>query len=467
MPSWVKRTVLLVIGLAGVGALVVVTARMARERRLPPPLTLPSGDKIFLRGVTFGTNHIAPGSPLLRLLPAAARNWINTLVLKKSALFTDRKTTQPVLVLWLESQPFPRGPGSPQPAPGLWIEMADENGIVAGQRQNVFFPWGAKAGLATEFTALPRRGKKIKVRLLEGDYRQSKLVSEWAVSNPAFSSIPPWKAESLPATCTNGEIECTLERVAFGVGDGMNFTSGAKGQQVDFKGNQGASPGAVFLLSFRQGSGNTNGWTVGTLNLRDATGNETSPSSTGVTRLRGRTVYRSSPALWPSETWDVHVSAKREASAAASFTNVFAAEELAIFTNVPLPETGRTATLNQQLTVGGTVIRLAEFTLRPPLPSGQGWSSANATELKATATPGRTDNVYVELIGAADETGQMHYPRSSSIGSGGGSALSYTYGFTDIAAASGQLTFIFAVQRGRDFHFRVKPEIAGAKLVIE
>ena len=51
------------LALVVVALLVVAVVGVSRGPKLPPPLTLPSGETLILRGVTYGTNHVAPVGP--------------------------------------------------------------------------------------------------------------------------------------------------------------------------------------------------------------------------------------------------------------------------------------------------------------------------------------------------------------------------------------------------------------------
>ena len=141
-------------------ALMVIVASVVRMPKLPPPLVLPTGETVILRGVTYGTNHPAPDVPRwFRLLPTRARNWLAPHVLKNPRLFQDRTSAEPKLLLWIEVQnPHPALP--PAANRQVWFALADENGQRCCGYTSVDLAVGTNFGTVVESVAFPRRAKQ-------------------------------------------------------------------------------------------------------------------------------------------------------------------------------------------------------------------------------------------------------------------------------------------------------------------
>jgi len=401
----------------------------------------------------------------MRILPRTARNWINRRIFKASPLFQDRTTTPAQLMLWIEELPPPRAAGSPS-STTTWLALADESGVLAGARDPESLFWGSKVGVTHPFKIFPRRSERLQVRWFQGDYNEAKLVGTWIIPNPCLSSVPPWPAEPLPALRTSGDLKCRLQRVVFGVRNSIAFVSGPEGEHVKVdlaKTNQ--EPGAMMVASFIEDGRETNAWTIAGVSLSDATGNEITPGSSSLSSVNQTVCFGCSPVLWPSETWQVRIFAKRVAAKprVPGVEMPFTPQELVVISNVPLPEMGGTLNLNEKGTNGAVTIHLSQCTLRPPREGG-GWSTADASEIKATIA-GLTTGVYVDLIEAIDEKGNIHYSAGWSSSETGG-ALSINYAFPKIPAGTRRLTLRFAVQQAREFKFRVRPEIAHGKVTL-
>src|SRR5437773_6876815 len=98
MPSF-KQVVTWGLVLLSILLIAVIAARMPQFAS--STVTLPSGETLILRGVTYGTKHSAPGTGWLRLLPASCRKVLPAFF-TRGQLFSDFGSSSPVLNLRLE-----------------------------------------------------------------------------------------------------------------------------------------------------------------------------------------------------------------------------------------------------------------------------------------------------------------------------------------------------------------------------
>lgn len=439
-------------------ALAVTMHRVKRAFTPPPPITLTTGEVLTFRGLTYGTNHFAPGQSLwLRFLPGFPRRWVSARFSSPSSLFANRTTIEPELLLWTEatSGTWTNEASRPQ----TWAMLSDEKGQPAGRRENVsLYGIANKIGLVSSFPALPRRSRELEVVWLQGTWDNAKEVGRWRLPNPGWSSAPAWPAQTLPATQAQGDLEFTLKRVVFGTGHSMGTSSEpGGGESLSFStAKRGDEVGAALYGVFREKGEVSKAWSIAGVLLKDAPGNGNrlpsgsmswSPQQTNV-------CLEWSPVLWPLETWEMVLSAKRTDEGS------FAASELVSFPDVELGEVNVPTPLGgNSRSSGGVTIRLSEFVVRNPKRTDGIGSSEDWSHLKLTVA-GITNGVYVDLVRAVDQDGKVHKPNGWS-----SSGSDRDYHFADITAAVRNLSFTFAVQRGREFTFRVQPEMAGAKTV--
>lgn len=463
-----NRLIAAFLAVAAVALAVGVIASLEPKPKLPAPLMLATGETVTLRGITYGTNHSAPFGPgWMRLLPSVVRSRLLPLFVKTPVLFWDRTTVEPKMLLWLEVRNH--GATNP-PAPSAtqtWLMLADDHGQAAGGRENVNFisgpGFGASYGVVVEFGALPRRAKKIEAQWLQGVYNDVKCVAQWELPNPAPSPAPSWPAEILPAARSDGDLECTLERLLFGAGSSSrSFRSDRGTERREFP---PAKPGeeiqAVAQAFLREQGKLTTNWSIAGVTLADASGNLATARSISTSPAgKGWASASFGPVLWPSETWEVRLSAKRAPSAP------FAPEELAEFKDIPIQGLDVPTGLSEQRTSAGVRLQLTRFTLREPPPPNGSWSTANVSELKVLVS-GLTNGVYLDLLKAVDEKGNPCVPSSWSSSSSGGRPVECSYSFLSIPVDARRLSFTFAVQRGREFRFRVQPEVAATNMSLD
>ncbi len=376
-----KRVLLIPLCLA-VAALVIIGLLGAR-RRLPPRVVFPTGDSALLHRLTHGTNHIAP-KPQGWPLPRFARFWLfhhN----RGRPDFHNLITAEPSLVLWIENTPAPNQPAG---ATGrTWLTIADESGHPTGDKVvyiGRYRPWTS----AVAFTSWPRSSQRLTVRWFEetiqktGD-SQSKLVGEWVVANPAWQPPADWPAERLPVTRTNGSLQCTLERAAFGLGYHPEITADSTGRRLTYALADDSEAAAVVLVPRFTAALPGVKWEVGSVLLHDVHGNEVWREHFWM-RV-DETCCSFAPALSPASAWELTIFAKRQVPFCLPVSESFSSEELLVFKDLDLAGPGKVA-LNQELARGGAVLRLTQFTLRAPQNLDQPWDQETASELLATFT---------------------------------------------------------------------------------
>ena len=107
---------------------------------------------------------------------------------------------------------------------------------------------------------------------------------------------------------------------------------------------------------------------------------------------------------------------------------------------------------------------LTGFTLRQPGSAAVPYRSSSNDSRLTLAVNGPTNGLDLVLVKAVDEKGLSHLGAGSSARSPGGGpsgVCQYEYYFDDLPADTRHLTVTFAVQRAREFVFRVKPEVVG------
>jgi hypothetical protein len=451
----VKRASLILLCLVAIA--VAISTCISTPTKLPPRITFPAGDSAILRQLTCGTSHVAPTErDWRRLLPSFVRPFLSH-PFHGINLFRDLVTAKPSLVLWIENTPGkpPFGPTGP-----TWLMLADETGHAGGSK--AVYPHRYRASKGTvQFASWPRSSQNLIIRWFEGKiFEQGKLLGEWVVPNPAFQPPARWVAESLPVTHTNGPLRCTLERVLSGLDSPGQRTNDGSGRRLSFAlARTGQEAAAVLMPRFTADSPAAN-WEVGSVLLRDASGNEVRREPLWL--QVDETCCSFTPALWPANTWEVTIFAKRHVPFHLPVSESFSPDELLVFKDVE-PTGPDGAALNQEPERSGVRLRLTQFTLRPPKDLNEPWQPADASEVLATLSRSPNSTAHVDLAGVTDDHGQAHYPRAYGLSTGGSSnRLGLSYRFPTLPRDTRKLTIIFVVQPGREFTFHVKPEVASS-----
>ncbi len=420
--------------------------RAAPSRRV----TLASGVQIGVLGVTYGTNHVQPGFG--RLLPDGLRALLARLLGRPGAGSYRFTTSQPELVVWLAHN----STNSAVPPSSVRVGLADESGFLSGDYVDFTTFFNGSSGTPRRFEVWPRCSRELRIRLFEqGPSFTYHRVGEVRCPNPARSTAPAWVAESLPARRTNGTLVCTLSAVLAGVG--MNTTTSA---QADGTTHTTFSPPqadgdnhAALRLAFTDSAFPSNDWEIAAIQVADATGNSARNSSLSSSFGSGpERNYQFRPSLWPLEPWRIEFRAARRPGSS------FAAEEVAGFTNVPLPAIGFTNRYTESALVGTTKVSVTEFSRREPLPDdARGWSSGGLSQLKLTVANLPADARFT-LVRATDDAGRRLEVPSS--GWSQSEPYEATFSFLRVPADARALNLTFAVHATRRFTFVVQPALA-------
>ena len=370
------------------------------------------------------------------MFPAPLRQKLLGRFVKTTPLFSDRTTTEPRLLLWLEIR---TGATTNRPwSTNVWLILADEQGQAAGERREIdFWSGNASRGEVSEFRAFPRCGRQIGVVLVQGSYDKPAVVGQWRIPNPARNTARSWEPELHPLTLTNGDLECTLE--------GLTVFASERG-------------GGMGL--FRERGVETNTWTIGSITLADVTGNilPTSGARASWSQIRNTVLFHWDPVWWAEEAWELRLLAKRTAEAQ------FPPGEMAEFKVVAVPGLDTPVDLNDEITVHGVTLRIKQFVLRQRA-DPRGWSSDKVSQLKVVVT-GLTNGVFLNSIKATDDEGRTYRCGSWGGSSGSGAPSEFSFEYPDMTNLVKRLNFTFAVQRGVPFTFRLKPEFVSTNAIV-
>ncbi len=247
-----------------------------------------------------------------------------------------------------------------------------------------------------------------------------------------------------------------------GLGSPAQRTVDANGRRLNFAlARTGREVAAVLIPRFAADSP-AEKWEVGSVLLHDASGNEVRREPLWLQADESCCSF--TPALWPANTWEVTIVAKRQVPFHLPVSESFSPDELVVFKDVELTGPGGLA-LNQELERSGARLRLTQFTLRPPQNLSEPWSPENASELLATLSRRPNTTTHVDIAGVTDDRSEAHYPRAHGYSARGNSAsLGLNYSFPTLPLDTRKLTIVFVVQPGRKFTFHVKPEIASSPI---
>jgi len=416
-------------------------------------ITLSDGTRLRFLGTTYGTNHVAPGRlPLMSHLPRPVQ-----LVFGRVFHWQPPArmiTPEPVLKAWFERVAPPSAAGSgPLATPGapvdLDLDVTDAADFPVGVA-HWFTPILGAGAMSADMQAFPRRTTDFDLVVLQRNPGTATLtrLMQIHLHNPLGTSWPVWHGDPLPATRTNGNLQCVLVSLQAGLGNGITFrgNSGGGSTVIADPAAEGEERHAGVVARFAEEGQPTKQWTLASAELRDATGNHVGSSSTSLAWSEDGVHFLFAPSLWPAEVWEVGLWAKRTPEAA------FSADELVELKGVRLPKTDETLKLGREFQRGGLQLVFKQFVRRAAI-SGGAYSSVQLSELALTASP-LPGGSYVDVARVVDDRGRKSAPVSSSIG---GTEL--TFGFRDIAADAETLDFTLAVHRGRKFVFRAQPEL--------
>ncbi len=417
-------------------------------------ITLSDGTKLRFLGTTYGTNHLAPGgASLVSRLPRPVRfvcfrvfHW------QTPARLT---TPEPVLKAWFErSGPRAAARGRPFATAGpvldLEMSVADATGFLVGGGVRWFNLLLGGGATFADLKAFPRRMTDFDLVVLQRNpgLASSTPLTRIRLRNPLGTTWPKWRGDPLPATQTNGNLQCILVSLQAGLGNGITFRGQPDGGStvITDPAAEDEERHVGVVVRFAEDGQPTKDWTLASAELRDATGNHVESSSTSLALAEDGIHFLFAPSLWPAEVWEVGLWAKRTPEAA------FSSDEVVELKGVRLPKTDEALKLGQEFQRGGLQLVFKQFVRRAAISDGS-YSSRQLSELALTVSP-LPEGSYVDVARVVDNRGRKSAPVSSSIG---GTEL--TFGFRDIAADAETLDFTLAVHRGRKFVFRAQPEL--------
>jgi hypothetical protein len=436
----VVRTILLI----ACAALFLAVGRVLRDwqpdRRAIPLIT---GDILYYRGITFGTNHVAPGLPrLVQAMPSGLRNSIAR-YLRLAPGSGQHFTSEPRLVLWLDdTHPFLTNRTAPISME--WM-LGDASGVTAGPKVWTSLAPGRPGLVRLEFEAFPRRSRILQLRafarVMTGPIRPAGSL---VVPNLYRSFAPEWESDSLPLTRTNAGLECTLLALPTGVGSGTQWT-----WEEDATITLSCEPAdseselrTAGAFSFWDPDGVDGDWTIANVLMNDATGNELSSKSASTSSGHGVILYSFEPWLWPEETWRLDVWAKRTAKAK------FTPEERYDFRAVPLPPEGESRRIDRVIRRDGHQVRLESIDHE---------SSGPDSQIKVSVS-NLAEGFYLDLIEVLDDQGRVLSQAGWSMGHGNPTEARFF--IREISRDAQTIDIHLAVHRGRPFVFQLRPERA-------
>ena len=166
----------------------------------PQTITLSSGARLTLIGVTYGQHHVSP--------------------VAKSPTMPHRLTsilqgTNDFLIVWIRQRHKPQQ----LPAYQLFAYDADGTACVGSSgTTGVLDPRRGDEVVGIRFDAFPRRQRKFNLRIQEWNPQQGQIIltNAFVISNPARGPFPTWYPDSLPDTQSDGDLDVTLTKLTFG-----------------------------------------------------------------------------------------------------------------------------------------------------------------------------------------------------------------------------------------------------------
>lgn len=434
-------TVLVVLALiAGGAALALLVAPQK------PPLqkvTLPDGQVLLLKGVTYGTNHVLGTrvAKALAKLPLAGRRFAARVLGDQAVATQTSTTTEPSLKLWIERKAGTNSEALPQAGTTYRAYAADSSGFISGA-DYWFMP---QSVWNLDFSVFPRREEFVTVKLIQAE-AANKLteVGSFRVKNPVLKKYPFFTPDPEHTVRTNGHISVKLERLITGTSGDLVHTSSKSGKSaVRCRTNQpGAMNYSVVQTKISTGTRTNELWEVCRIIVCDPTGNESKDRSRSTGGDYNTTAF--SPSLWPSESaWKLNLQFKRRAG--------FATNELFAFPEIPLPKHGATNALGWFTNVNGCRVTVAEVYRRPP-GDKDSWSSSDSSYVKITHSP-LAEDFHLDLVEVWFDA-----ERGSPTG-WSSSGQERRYWLRDIPERAGTMRLVLATHKGRTLEFTAKPEL--------
>jgi hypothetical protein len=223
-------------------------------------------------------------SALMELIPEVVKNKIRWFQSEYEMTATAPFPNEPLLSAAFSE----RDTSGKLRLPGTRLRISDDRGQTFDSGLNY------TVGGVFEVPAFPRRGKELRLHLMDGDIS----LAEFGIPNPCPGPHPVWEPRAMPATGTNATLEVTLE----------SFVSDAAQHRTR----------CVFRV--RENGRESTAWLPEAFEVSDATGNHWRPL---VERCwldpDGHVVGSFFGSLWPGEAaWKLRVKLKPAAGLEAN-----------------------------------------------------------------------------------------------------------------------------------------------------
>ncbi len=429
-----KRALGIAAALLLFAALVALQVWRTPKPQLPPVAKLPDGSTLRLAKVSFGTAHFPPGPwwrPLAQRLPA---DWQ-----RRFGVVTGPglSTTTPSLGVWLEQE---------KAGNHLRWEFAlvDEHGAEVTMTAASTHESSATGGpslTGRAFTAFPRRGKMVLLRIYERAPAGGRtLQASFHFANPTLGPHPEWRPQPPPARLRQGDLEITFKQLQAGVGGGYKSRGPTQGEET----------WARAEFDVKENGVASEVWFPDGIVLSDATGNQIRQNSWSSGVQAGVAHLRWGPYLWPSEAaWKISVEFMRNHEKA-----VFSTNELIVVTGLALPATDAVTELNLSTNRLGHTVRVLG------LSSGKGKFGDRHSRMRSPGihievdvSPELGTSKRLSVLNVRDDQGRKVESRGY-----GSSNSSYSFGYEPKPDAK-RLDFTLAVQEVVIGEFVVKPEL--------
>lgn len=432
--------------LLGVGAGMALWQLAAAPK--PRVLELPDGSTLTFHGATYGTNHVEPGKPFLKLhryfwnrmpgwIPRPSGDIINV--------------AKPTLICWFEPE-FVMG----SPTRLFSLSATDRAGVelwVAGSGNSYSLGPGMSLRSGSRVSGhrvqrFPRREDRVRLGVYQrGEDSHPVYRGEFVFPNPARESFPTWKSEPLPATRTTNGLTVVVQQLVAGANQGH------PGNPAPVTHEDYSLLECRLLLDGHP----TQDWHVEAITGSDATGNSM-PSHSHYTQIAadGLIQFYFEDFPWPSESpWKLRLELSRSDSALTNAADLWRLE------NLPLPDSDLPVTFTQTNLLHGVAWKLESISVRDEsyiLPPVKAYAVRFVTQAVGLSRPVQND-----LIRMTDEKGRpiTTSGRSSESHPGNQAKRNRDYWLRARGDAT-QVNLTLASHRSRFVEFTIAPALPAA-----
>jgi hypothetical protein len=399
--------------------------------RRPQVITLKDGSKLTLLGVEYGKHHKFPTVKTTGRRVGGGPNSFDT--------------TNDTLVVWISNE------HKGNQWENIQVLAYDKRGTACVGNWGGGYSRQIKNGvdvMGVQLDAFPRRGRKIYLGIMSyGQRGQQISTSKFVVSNPTRGPFPKWTPDSLADTQSDGDLDVTLTRLAYGA----SFNRGAGSA------NDPINKAVQTAFHTEQKGVVVTNWQPVHIETSDATGNHVVNNSWSNSRdENGDATMTYQWGLWPDEpAWKLRVEMSR--------TSGFNDDEIWSVTNAPINPGSQ-----QDLWSGGgrnkTNSAFAETTLDgihlklyPAIQfTDQNFNGQKQGGFRIDADPA-PDGMRLTIVSATDEQGHELQSWNAGYGYGG----NYTIQLQNLRNAK-LLNLTIALHKSRFVEFTVQPQKAAA-----